>query len=255
MAEGFTLLKFDIGFHAHHLWNVPGGVWELNDTYPYHGHATEKGINAQLAIVEALKGVLGDEVGLALDCGPGQTLQAAMTLAKELEPYRVAWAEDFLTGADIPYDSYESYRLLSQSTTTPILAGENTYLRQGFRGFIERNAVDVIAPDIHDVGGLAEAKWVAEYADLYDMLVAPHNANMTICFMANLHVGAVMPRNYIAFEFHNAGESWWEDMITGVEKPLIRDGFGIVPDGPGLGFDLNPAVIEHMLAPGEHFFD
>ena len=78
------IMKFDIGFHGQHFETVPGYVWETNMTYPYQGHATERGIKSQVAIIEAIKEVLGDEIGLAIDCGPGQSLQAVMTLAKEL---------------------------------------------------------------------------------------------------------------------------------------------------------------------------
>ena len=157
---------------------------------------------------------------------------------------------DLLQGADNHFFDPDAYRLLSESTSTPILAGENGYLRQGFRTLIDQNAVDIVAPDLHHCGG------IAEFAELFGVLVAPHNANFSIAFMANLHAAAVMPRNYIAFEFHLADEyPWWEDILTGVEKPLIQNGFAAVPDNPGLGFDLNADVISQHLAPGETYFE
>ena len=255
LPDGYTIMKFDIGFHGQHFETVPGYIWETNMTYPYQGHATERGIKSQVAIVEAIKEVLGDEIGLAIDCGPGQSLQAVMTLAKALEPYNLAWLEDPFEGADVPYVDVEAYRLLSDSTTTPILTGEHLYLRNGFRDLIANHAVDVVSPDIQDVGGLAESKWVAELADLYNVLVAPHNANHAVSFMANLHAAAVMPRNYIAFEFHQADDRNWDDILEGVDRPLIKDGFATVPDSPGLGFELNEEVVRQRLAPGETYFE
>ena len=144
---------------------------------------------------------------------------------------------------------------LSDSTTTPIMTGEHLYLRNGFRDLIASHAVDVVAPDIQDVGGLAESKWVAELANLYNVLVAPHNANHAVSFMANLHAAAVMPRNYIAFEFHQADDHNWDDILEGVDRPLIKDGFATVPDSPGLGFELNEEVVRQRLAPGETYFE
>ncbi len=256
LRDGFTIHKYDIGLHGPHLWHVPGGIYEENQAYPYQGHATEKGLKAEIAIVEALKGVLGDEIGLAIDAGPAQSLQASMVLAKALEPYNLVWIEDLLQGADNHFFDPTAFRLLSESTSTPILAGENGYLRTGFRDLLDQQAVDIVAPDLHHCGGLAELKWLAEFADLHGIQIAPHNANFAIAFMANLHVGAVMPRNYIAFEFHlTDGFPWWEDALTGVEKPLIKDGFAKVPDRPGLGFDLNEEVIRQHLAPGETWFE
>ena len=61
-----------------------------------------------------------------------------------------------------------------KSTSTPIHTGEQIYLRQGFQGLIEKHAVDIIGPDPCDVGGIMELKWIAEYADMHGILMAPH---------------------------------------------------------------------------------
>ena len=74
MPQGFTILKFDIGFHGGQLLSVPGGAYEAEASYPTRGHVTERGLKAEIACVEAIKNVLGDKIGLAVDCGPGQTL-------------------------------------------------------------------------------------------------------------------------------------------------------------------------------------
>jgi L-alanine-DL-glutamate epimerase-like enolase superfamily enzyme len=254
LPEGYTVMKFDIGFHGRHFMDMPSAIYEESDAYPYQGHATERGIDSEIAIVDALKRELGPDIGLALDAGPGQTLPAAQTLCRELEPYNLMWVEDLFEGADMPYIDPAAYKILSDSTTTPILAGEAVYLRRGFRDLIDRHAVDVVAPDIQDVGGIDEAKRVAELADLYGVLVAPHNAQGAISLMANVHLGAVVPRNFLCFEFHAADSDWWEDAIVGPPKPLMRDGFAAVPDTPGLGFELNHDVVCAHRMPGEPYF-
>ena len=53
-----------------------------------------------------------------------------------------------------------------------------------------------------------------------------------------------MPRNFIAFEFHMSDTPGWDDLVTGVERPLIKDGFATVPDAPGLGIELDEEVVE-----------
>ena len=255
MPQGFTILKFDIGFHGGQLLSVPSGVYEAERAYPTKGHVTERGLKAEIACVEAIKDVLGDKIGLALDCGPGQSPPAAIKLAKALEPFNVLWAEDLLTGDHTPYTDAKAYRLLTSSTSTPILTGEQIYLRYGFRELIEQHAVDIVAPDICDVGGLAEAKWIAELADLYGLLIAPHNIGLPIAFVANVHAGAAMPQNFIAFEFHSADIPWWEEIVKGLEKPLIKDGFAKVPDSPGLGIELNEKAVRKLLPEGEKYFE
>ena len=256
IPQGFTILKFDIGFHGGQLLSVPGGVYGTEEYPVYHrGHASERGLKAEVAVVKALKEVLGDEVGLALDCGPTQTLPAAISLAKALEPFNLLWAEDLLTGDGTPYTDTEAYRLLSSSTSTPILTGEQVYLRQGFRSLIDQHAVDIVAPDICDVGGLAEAKWIADFADLYGVLIAPHNYGLPVAFMANVHAAAAMPMNFIAFEYHMADVPWWEDLVKGVEKPMIKEGFTKVPDIPGLGIEFDEAAVRKHLTEGEAYFE
>ena len=255
MPQGFTILKFDIGFHGRQLLSVPGGAYEAEATYPTRGHVTERGLKAEIACVEAVKNVLGDKIGLAVDCGPGQTLPSAIKLAKALEPFNLLWAEDLLTGDLMPYTDPKAYRVLTSSTSTPILTGEQIYLRHGFRDLIEQHAIDIVAPDICDVGGLAEAKWIAEFADLYGLLIAPHNVGLPVAFMANVHAAAAMPQNFIAFEFHSADIPWWEDIVEGLEKPIIKDGFVTVPDNPGLGIELNEKAVRKHLPEGEEYFD
>ena len=121
-----------------------------------------------------MKDVLGDEVGLALDCGPGFTVPDAIRLAKALEPLNIMWLEDMITGDYTPYVLADLYREVTRSTSTPIHTGEQIYLRHHFKDLFERKAVNVIGPDPLDVGGLAEMKWIAEYAELHGILIAPH---------------------------------------------------------------------------------
>jgi len=64
LPEGFTILKFDIGFHGGHLLNIKGGSFEAEPVYPTKGHVTERGLKSEIAVVKALKDVLGDEVGI-----------------------------------------------------------------------------------------------------------------------------------------------------------------------------------------------
>jgi L-alanine-DL-glutamate epimerase-like enolase superfamily enzyme len=255
LPENFTIMKFDIGFHGGQLLSVPDGSFEADGRYPMKGHVTERGIKSEIAIVKALKDVLGDKIGLALDCGPGQSFPSALRLAKALEPFNVFWAEDLLSGDLMPYTEVQLYRMLSISTTTPILTGEQIFLRYGFKDLIDKHAVDIVAPDVSDVGGIAEIKWIAEFADLYGVLIAPHNYGLPIAFMANVNAAAAMPKNFIAFEHHGVGAPQWEEFVKGLEKPLIKDGFVRVPEKPGLGIEINEEIVRKYLVEGKDFFE
>jgi L-alanine-DL-glutamate epimerase-like enolase superfamily enzyme len=221
------------------------------------GLLTERGLKYVIACVEAMKEVLGDEVGLALDCGPGWTVPDAIRLAKALEPLNVMWLEDLLTGDYVPYVSAGVYREVTRSTSTPVHTGEQIYLRQNFVELIEQQAVNIIGPDPCDVGGIAELKWIAEYADLHGILVAPHGTGDGLIGLAALvQMSAALPQNYIAFEYPVGRPAWWYDIVRGLPDPIVVDSFIEVWDRPGMGIEFDERAASKYLPEGDgDFFD
>ena len=204
-----------------------------------------------------MKCVLGDEVGLALDCGPGFTVPDAVRLARAMEPYNLMWLEDMITGDYVPYVLANLYRDVTMKTSTPIHTGEQIYLRQNFKELIETQAVNIIGPDPADVGGIAELKWIAEYADMYGILMAPHGIFDGIFGVAaHVHVAAAMPHNFIGFEYPVAKEKWWYDVVEGLPNPIVQDSHITVWDRPGLGVTvLADKAVKYLQAGDEGFFD
>lgn len=258
--EKFSIIKQGIAFHSPMPRDVPDffhGELGHGGRHPNRGLLTEKGFKHIIACVEAMKDVLGDEVGLALDCGPGMVVPDAIRLAKALEPYNLLWMEDMITGDYTPYVLADLYREVTQSTSTPIHTGEQIYLRQNFKELFEKQAINVVGPDPADVGGIAELKWVAEYADLHGILMAPHGTGDGLLGLAALvHVSAAMPQNYIAFEYPVPRQDWWYDIVEGLPDPIVQDSHIQVWDRPGLGVDFNVQAARKHLEPGdEDFFD
>ena len=258
--EGFTIIKQGIGFHSQMPVQFPNfsyGEVSASGFHANRGPLTERGLKYVIACVEAMKEVLGDEVGLALDCGPGWMVPDAIRLAKALEPLNVMWLEDLITGDYVPYVLADVYREVTQSTSTPIHTGEQIYLRQNFKDLIEKHAVNIIGPDPCDVGGLAELKWVAEYADLHGILIAPHGVlDGLIGLAALVQVSATLPQNYIAFEYPVGRPEWWYDIVEGLPDPIVVDGFIEVWDRPGLGVTFNEKEAKKYLREEDaDFFD
>ena len=257
--EGFPIIKQGVGFHSAMPGQVPDFFYGELDTglYANRGPLTERGLKHVIACVEAMKAVLGDEVGLALDCGPGFMVPDAIRLAKAVESLNVMWLEDLISGDYTPYVLADLYREVTQSTSTPIHTGEQIYLRQNFQDLIEKHAVNIIGPDPCDIGGLAELKWVAEYADLHGILMAPHGTGDGLIGLAALvHVCATLPQNYIAFEYPTGNPAWWYDIVEGLPDPIVKDGFIDVWDTPGMGVELNAEATAQYLPEGdEDFFD
>jgi L-alanine-DL-glutamate epimerase-like enolase superfamily enzyme len=258
--ERFSIIKQGIGFHSPMPTRLPDFTYgEVREApiYPNRGLLTERGLKHVIACVEAMKAVLGDEIGLALDCGPGWTVPDAIRLAKALEPLNVMWLEDLITGDYTPYVMAQLYAEVTRATATPIHTGEQIYLRQNFVDLIEKQAVRIIGPDPADIGGLAELKWVAEYADLHGILMAPHGtADGLIGLAALVQVCATLPNNYIAFEYPTGKPDWWYDIVDGLPHPIVVDSTIQVWDRPGLGVEINSEKARRYLQPGdEDFFD
>jgi L-alanine-DL-glutamate epimerase-like enolase superfamily enzyme len=258
--EGFTIIKQGIAFHSPMVRQVPGffyGEVQTSGRHPNRGLLTERGLKHVVACVEAMKEVLGDEIGLALDCGPGWTVPDAIRLAQAVEHLNLLWLEDLLTGDYTPYVLPELYRQVTQRSSTPIHTGEQIYLRQNFKDLIETQAVNIIGPDPCDIGGLAELKWVAEFADLHGILMAPHGTGDGLIGLAALvQVAATLPQNYIAFEYPIGQPDWWYDIVEGLPNPIVKDGFIEVWDRPGLGIEIIADAARQYLPEGdEDFFD
>ena len=156
-----------------------------------------------------------------------------------------------------PYPNAEVFREVTQSTSLPIHTGEEIYLRENFKDLIEKQAVNVIGPDPEDVGGLAELKWIAEYADLHGILVAPHGVfDGLIGLAAHVHLAAALPQNYIAFEYPVGQPEWWYDIVDGLPDPIVKQGFIDVWDRPGLGVTFHVQAAKARLSDEDRdFFD
>lgn len=259
--EGFTLIKQAVGFHNGAMMRaMPDGWYDEPRTgasHPDRGLMTERGLKHVIACVEAMKKVLGDETGLALDCGPGWMVKDAIQFARALEPLHITWLEDLITGDYTPYPNADLFRDVTQSTSIPIHTGEQIYLRENFIDLIEKRAVNVVGPDPEDVGGIAELKWIAEFADLHGILVAPHGIfDGLIGLAAHVHMAAALPQNYIAFEYPVGQPEWWYDIVEGLPDPIMKKGFIDVWDRPGLGVTFRVAAAKAKLTEGDRgFFD
>ena len=262
LEQGFTIIKTAVGFHGG-MANTPGFYYgnvsasQSKKDVGRRGPMTEWGLKTIVERVAAIKEGLGDSVGLALDCGPGNMLSDAIRLANALEPFNLMWMEDLLTGDYTPYVMADDYLELTRSTTVPIHTGEQIYLRQNFRELIEKNAIRVVGPDPEDVGGIAEIKWIAEFADLHGIQMAPHGVfDGLIGLAAHVQVGAAMPENYIAFEYPAPAEKWWYEIIEGLPDPIVKNGLIEVWDRPGLGVDFNiKAAKQYLAEEDKKFFD
>jgi L-alanine-DL-glutamate epimerase-like enolase superfamily enzyme len=235
-VEGATVgqpTRFEYGMGRH--WRAPGSGPVVK--------VTDKGIAALAEVIGMVREAVGWDVSLCIDhYGHGyMTAKEVIKLGEALEPYALAWMED-----PMPWHDVAGHKRVTDAVGVPVAAGENWYLWDGFRPFIEQRAVDIIHPDLLTSGGMLETKKIADYAERYGIPTALHFAGSPIAFMANLHTAAAIP-SFVALEHHGLDLPFWRGLVTGLPDPLMEDGYVAVPDKPGLGIDLNLEGIEAQL--------
>jgi len=256
LDQGFTFLKMDLGIGL--VRDVPGALitplnfdWQAygQQMHPFTGvQITDKGIALLAEFVAAVREAVGYEVPLAADHFGHVGVNECIRLANALERYQMAWLEDL-----VPWQYTELWQEITRAVNVPTLTGEDIYLKEAFVELIDARAVDMIQPDLASAGGILETKKIGDYAEERGVAMAMHFAGSPISFMANVHCAAAT-QNFLALEHHSVEVPWWEDLVTGIDKPLNKEGFVAVPETPGLGIELNPEVIKEHLVEGEAYF-
>jgi len=237
VALGFTALKFDIDDLNHPAKHDP---WN---------HTLSPGeLSAMVEKVAAIREAVGPSIDLAIDMHGRYDTHSAVRVAQALEPYHLLWLEE-----PVPPENVDALREVKRSTATPICAGENLYLRFGFRELLEKQAVDIIMPDLPKCGGLSEGRKIANLAELYYIPMAPHNVSSPIGTMASCHVCASIP-NFLVLEWHWLNRPHWDALVLS-DRPVIKNGFIALPDTPGLGLELNEEVARQYARPGTPFLE
>jgi len=236
LDRGFRAVKFDIDDLAH-----PARRDRWNTTLC----ADE--IASMVEKVAAVRAAIGPGVDLAIDMHGRYDTHSAIRVARALEPYHLLWLEE-----PVPPENVAAMREVKRCSPVPICAGENLYLRWGFRDLIEQQAVDIIMPDLPKCGGLAEGKKIAGMAELYYIPIAPHNVCGPLGTLASAHACAAIP-NFLVLEWHWLDRPYWDELLL-TDAPLIQDGHLVVPDRPGLGYEVNEEALARYLRPGTTLF-
>lgn len=265
MDAGFTFLKMDFGIElirndpntivGKNLWDPRLQQWERTPgSYGMTRHPftaiqiTDEGLERIAAYVAAVRDAVGYEVPIASDHYGHFGVNDAIRLGHAVEPYRLAWLEDM-----VPWDYTDMWREITVALNTPTITGEDIYLLEHFKPLIDSRAVDIVHPDPNSAGGILETKRIGDYAFDHGIAQALHHAAMPPSFLGSVH-SAAATENFIALEHHSVDSPWWDDLVTGIPKPIVQDGFVPVPETPGLGVELNDEAVRERLRPGEQLF-
>jgi galactonate dehydratase len=236
-AMGFTAVKIDIDEAQD-----PGRWDRVNWT------ASNAEIDRMVKEVAFVRETLSPRVDLAVDMHGRYDAPTAKRVASELERFHLLWLEE-----PVPPENIDVMRDVRESTKTPICAGENLFLRHGFRELLEKRAVDIVMPDLQKCGGLLEGRKIADMAHTYYTPFAPHCVVSPIGTMASCHVCAAVP-NFLVLEWHWISRlELWRNFVR--EGDIIEKGFVTLPERPGIGVEMNEEAARKVQVKDTPWFE
>src|SRR5580698_969475 len=255
-AMGLTWMKMDLGIDV--LKDIPGTVMQPSGLSPWEQHTqpnlfiatevTDKGIDRLCEYVAAVRDNIGYDMPLSMDHLGHIGVKSVIKLGKAYEKFNLEWIEDV-----IPWYYTDLLKEITQESPTPTITGEDIYKIEDFEKLCREHAVDKIHPDLATSGGILQTHRIGDMAFSYGVPMAMHFAGTPVSCMASVHCAAAT-RHFLAPEHHSLDVPFWQDLVNGIEKPIINKGFIKVPEAPGLGVTLNDDAVKQHLLPGTEYF-
>lgn len=219
--QGFTAVKFD-----------PAGPYTAFDGRQLSLTALARSEQFAKLIREAV----GDRADLLFGTHGQMTAAGAIRLAKRLEPYDPLWFEE-----PVPPDSPEEMAKVAHATSIPVATGERLATKYDFGRLLKAGGASILQMNLGRVGGLLEAKKIAGMAEVYQSQIAPHLYCGPVVGAANIQLSTCTP-NFLILESIEQWKGFHADIL---KKPIQwEDGYVIPPTEPGLGVELNEAVLK-----------
>jgi D-galactarolactone cycloisomerase len=193
-------------------------------------------------IVAAARDAIGDDGELMVDAGGSNAFWPngytwALRTAEMLTSYGVAWFEEALRP-----DALEDFVHLRRNTRIPITGGETLTRRQSFQPWLQGGAFDIVQPDVCKVGGISEERKIAWMAQENGVKFVPHGWNTALGLAADLQLAsAISGTDYVEYL---QGSPYIDEIKAGGWQ-LDADGMLPIPDGPGLGIELDLDAVAH----------
>jgi galactonate dehydratase len=208
-------------------------------------------IDDAVARIAAVREAVGKGVGIGVDFHGRVHKPMAKVLAKELEPYRPMFIEE-----PVLPENNEDLREIAAHTTIPIATGERMFSRWDFKHLLASGYVDIIQPDLSHAGGITECKKIASMAEAYDVALAPHCPLGPIALAACLQVDATAHNAIIQEQSLGIHYNVGNDVLDYLSDPSVfvyEDGFVAIPQGPGLGIQINEEKVAEMAGQGHNW--
>jgi galactonate dehydratase len=231
VADGYDALKFDPLMGA-----------SANGAVVYPPRLLEKDqFNMAVDRVGVVREAVGPDVDIMVEIHGNLGTTSAIALGRELAQFKPYFYEE-------PVDPMNPACMekVSKNVPIPIAGGERLYTRYQFRPFIERQALDILQPDLGLAGGITETKKIAEFAEVYNLHVQPHNCAGPISTAASIQLDAVI-NNFAIQEWFPYRNELFYQMVDDAYEDKVVNSYLTIPDKPGLGISLNDEFVKDFL--------
>jgi galactonate dehydratase len=192
-------------------------------------------------VIKAVRNAVGPNVDILIDQHRRLAPMHAIRLNKRLAEHGLYWMEESCQA-----EFAEELAYIRQNIGVPVVIGEATYTKTGFRPLLEKRAADILNPDVACVGGILELKEIAAMAESFLVAVSPHNYNSTTVALAStVHASATMP-NFIITEYFLPFVEFGDSICRNQLKP--KNGYIELPTAPGLGIDMDEEALKKVPA-------
>ena len=202
-------------------------------------------------VVERVKAAQAEGMDVGLDFHGRVHRAMAKQLAKALEPLGLLFIEE-----PILSENPEALAQLANLVSIPIAVGERLYSRWDFKPFLASGAVDIIQPDLSHAGGLSECRRIAAMAESFDVGVAPHCPLGPLALAACLQLAGCAPNLVIQEMSLGIHYNQGHDLLNFCSNREVLtpvDGFLPIPEGPGLGIEIDEAAVRAAHAEGHRW--
>ena len=201
------------------------------------------GVEQDLEVVRAVRAAVGPHMRLTVDANHGYDVLEAIAFGRRAAELGIDWFEE-----PVVPEQLDAYRAVRAGQPIPVAGGETWHSRWGMREPIETRAVDIIQPDVCGVGGFTEARRVADMAALHGVRLVPHVWGTAVQIAASLQFMAALVPNPVRvnpiepiLEFDRTENPFRQAVVT---RPIEHvAGVVAIPDGPGLGIEIDRAVL------------
>ena len=248
------------------LWDITGKAWEVpvyrllggpmrekirvyptskavkigtGGPHPYAGDPQD--IERLADMVRKTRERVGPDGTVMFDAHSAVPAAMILQLADAIRPYDLLFLEE----PALP-DNIDVFKRLKQHVRIPIATGERVRTIWETLPYLQERCIDILQPDCGHTGGITQMKKIATLAEAYYVPLAPHCTMSQLGVSASLHVAASIPF-FLIHEMYLDGHIM-PPGVANVHWQVDERGFASLPDGPGLGVEIDPKAFERVNA-------